>query len=223
MSTEPALTLYDYWRSSACYRVRIALNLKGLRYAQKAVHLLNDGGEQHAAGYREVNPQQVVPSLVDGQRVIRQSLAIIEYLDEAYIETARLLPALARDRARVRAIALLVACDVHPLNNLRVMQFLEREYAIGQPAREQWSRHWMQEGFGALETMLAGDAATGAYCLGDAPTLADACLIPQLYNAKRFGVDLAPYPTIRRIDAQCLSLPAFDAARPENQPDAAPA
>jgi maleylacetoacetate isomerase len=220
MPTAPDLTLYDYWRSSACYRVRIALNLKQLRYAHKPVHLLNDGGEQHGTAYRELNPQEVIPALVDGQRVIRQSLAIIEYLEEAYVGTTRLLPANARDRAHVRALALLVACDIHPLNNLRVMQFLEHGYGVGQAERERWSRHWMEEGFRALEAILLGDAATGAYCHGEAPTLADACLIPQVYNANRFGVDLAPYPTIRRINAKCLSLPAFDAARPEQQPDA---
>jgi maleylacetoacetate isomerase len=214
------LTLHDYWRSSACYRVRIALNLKGLAYEQKPVHLARDGGEQHSAAYRGLNPQESVPVLADGDRVIRQSLAIIEYLDETYVDPPALLPATARDRANVRALALLVACDIHPLNNLRVMQFLERDYGVAQCAREQWSRHWMEEGFRAFESILAQDAATGAYCHGDTPTLADACLVPQVYNANRFGVDMAPYPTIARINAQCLSLPAFDAARPENQPDA---
>ncbi|GAA0717037.1 maleylacetoacetate isomerase [Dokdonella soli] len=220
MSTESPLTLYDYWRSSACYRVRIALNLKGLPYAQKPVHLLKNGGEQHSTAHRELNPQETIPVLADGVRVIRQSLAIIEYLDETY-GGHMLLPATARDRAHVRGLALLIACDIHPLNNLRVMQFLERDYGVQQAERERWTRHWMEEGFRAFEAILAADSATGLYCHGDAPTLADACLIPQVYNANRFGVDLAPYPTIRRINAQCLSLPAFDAARPERQPDAA--
>ncbi|MFI4969609.1 MAG: maleylacetoacetate isomerase [Lysobacterales bacterium] len=222
MSTSPGLTLYDYWRSSACYRVRIALNLKRLAYAQKPVHLLNNGGEQHSAAHRELNPQEAVPVLVDGARVIRQSLAIIEYLDETH-PGERLLPATPRDRAHVRGLALLVACDIHPLNNLRVMQYLEREHALDQSARERWTRHWIEVGFRALEAMLGADSATGAYCHGDAPTLADACLVPQVYNANRCGIDLAPYPTIRRINAQCLALPAFDAARPERQPDATPA
>jgi maleylacetoacetate isomerase len=219
MSTAPDLTLYDYWRSSACYRVRIALNVKGLRYTRKPVHLLNNGGEQHSAEYRQINPQEAVPALVDGARVIRQSLAIIEYLDEVKPDVP-LLPSAARDRAHVRGMALLVACDIHPLNNLRVMKYLEHELALDQAARERWMRHWMEEGFRALETILADDLATGAYCHGEAPTMADACLIPQVYNAKRFNVDMTPYPTILRINEQCLSLPAFDAARPETQPDA---
>jgi maleylacetoacetate isomerase len=220
MSTEPQWVLYDYWRSSACYRVRIALNLKGLAYAQTPVHLVKNGGEQHSAAHRELNPQESVPVLVHGERVIRQSLAIIEYLDDAF-GGEPLLPANARDRAHVRGLALLVACDIHPLNNLRVMQYLERDFGVQQAERERWTRHWMEEGFRAFEAILAADSATGTYCYGDAPGMADICLIPQVYNANRFGVDLAPYPTIRRINAQCLSLPAFDAARPERQPDAA--
>ncbi len=219
MSTEPQLTLYDYWRSSACYRVRIALNLKGLAYTQKPVHLVKNGGEQHSAAHRELNPQESVPVLVHGERVIRQSLSIIEYLDEA-CSGEPLLPANARDRAHVRGLAQLVACDIHPLNNLRVMQYLEREIGVQQPERERWTRHWMTEGFRAFEAILTADSATGAYCHGDVPTMADICLIPQVYNAYRFGVDMAPYPTIRRVNEQCLSLPAFDAARPERQPDA---
>jgi maleylacetoacetate isomerase len=214
------LTLHDYWRSSACYRVRIALNLKGLRYKQKTVHLIRDGGEQHSTAHRELNPQETVPVLTDGGRVIRQSLAIIEYLEETWPGPPTLLPTAARDRAHVRGLALLVACDIHPLNNLRVMQFLERDYGAQQPERERWSRHWIAEGFRACEAILADDAATGAYCHGDTPTLADACLIPQVYNAHRFGVDMSPFPTIRRINEQCLSLPAFDTARPEKQTDA---
>ncbi len=220
MSANEPLTLYDYWRSSACYRVRIALNLKGLPYESRPIHLVRNGGEQHSAAYREVNPQEAVPSLVDGERTIRQSLAIIEYLDEAYDGEMKLLPAIARDRARSRGLALLVACDVHPLNNLRVMQYLERELKTPQDGRERWTRHWMEEGFRAFEALIADHPSTGAYCDGDAPTVADICLIPQVYNAYRFGVDMAPYPTILRINEQCLSLPAFDAARPERQPDA---
>jgi len=216
-----ALTLYDYWRSSACYRVRIALNLKGLPYTAKPVHLLRDGGEQHATPYRELNPQEVIPTLVDGQRVIRQSLAIIEYLEDAH-DGEPLLPPLPRDRAHVRGLALLVACDVHPLNNLRVLQYLERELGADAGARERWARHWIARGFEAFEAILAADAATGEFCHGDTPGLADACLVPQVYNANRFGVDLAPYPTIRAITERCLALPAFDAARPERQPDAPP-
>ncbi len=221
MPANETLTLYDYWRSSACYRVRIALNLKGLHYASKPIHLLKDGGEQHSAAYREVNPQEAVPALVDGERTVRQSLAIIEYLDEAYDGEMKLLPTTARDRARARGLAMLVACDIHPLNNLRVMQYLERELKTPQEQRERWTRHWMEQGFRAFEAMIADHPSTGAYCEGDAPTLADICLIPQVYNAQRFGVDMTPFPTILRINEQCLSLPAFDAARPERQPDAA--
>ena len=215
------LTLYDYWRSSACYRVRIALNLKGLAYEQKPVHLLRDGGQQHAAAYRAMNPQEAVPTLVDGQRVIRQSIAIMEYLDETWVDRPPLLPTPARDRAHVRSLSLLVACDVHPLNNLRVMQYLEQTLRVDKAERDRWTRHWMEQGFRALEAVLASDAATAAYCHGDAPTMADACLVPQVYNARRFDVDLTPYPTIRRINEHCLALPAFDAARPERQADAA--
>lgn len=214
--------LYDYWRSSACYRVRIGLNLKGVRYAQKPVHLVRNGGEQHGAEHHALNPMDAVPVLVHGTTVIRQSLAILEYLDEAGADAApKLLPDEPLARARVRALALLVACDVHPVNNLRVMQYLEREFGATQAAREDWMRHWMTEGLRAFETLLASDPATGLCCHGDAPGLADACLVPQVYNANRFGVDLAPFPTIRRVNEHCLSLPAFDAARPEKQPDAA--
>ena len=213
-------TLYDYWRSSACYRVRIALNLKGLRYAHRPVHLLKNGGEQHGARHRALNPQEAVPVLMHGEHVVRQSLAIMEYLEEVDSAAPRLLPVGALDRARVRSLALLIACDVHPINNLRVMQYLEREFGIEQDAREHWMRRWMSAGLHSFETLLANDAGTGLFCHGDSPSLADACLIPQVYNANRFGVDLTSLPTIQRINEQCLTLPAFDAARPENQPDA---
>ena len=213
------LTLYSYWRSSAAYRVRIALNLKMLPYDQVPVHLVNNGGEQHDPGYHELKPQELVPVLIDGRRVVRQSMAIIEYLDEAYDGAIKLLPAMIRDRARVRALAQLIGCDVHPLNNLRVMQYLERELAVDAEQRQRWTQHWIREGLRAFEEMLAEHPSTGRYCEGDQPGLADACLIPQVYNAHRFRVDLTPYPTIARIEQACLALPAFDAARPENQPD----
>lgn len=215
-----ALTLYSYWRSSAAYRVRIALNLKGLDYAIQPVHLVRDGGEQHADSYREMNPQQLVPTLLHGQRRITQSLAIMEYLDECWPEPA-LLPGDAWGRARVRALSQLVACDIHPLNNLRVLQYLKREQGIEQDAIDAWVLHWMREGFTALEAMLDASAETGVFCHGEFPTMADCCLIPQLYNARRFGLDLAAYPELTRIEANALALPAFDAARPEKQPDAA--
>lgn len=214
------LTLYSYWRSSAAYRVRIALNLKQLSYVTVPVHLLNNGGEQHADEYRELNPQESVPVLLDGARIFRQSMAIIEYLDEAYPGGASLLPSTARERARVRALAQTIACDIHPLNNLRVMQFLERDFSSPAVERERWSRHWITEGFRALQALLGDNSSMGLYCEGDSPTLADICLVPQVYNAMRIGVDLAAYPDIVRIEQQCLALPAFEAARPENQPDA---
>ena len=214
------LTLYSYWRSSAAYRVRIALNLKQLSYVTVPVHLLNNGGEQHADEYRELNPQESVPVLLDGARIFRQSMAIIEYLDEAYPGGASLWPSTARERARVRALAQTIACDIHPLNNLRVMQFLERDFSSPAVERERWSRHWITEGFRALQALLGDNSSMGLYCEGDSPTLADICLVPQVYNARRIGVDLAAYPDIVRIEQQCLALPAFEAARPENQPDA---
>lgn len=213
------LTLYSYWRSSAAYRVRIALNLKGLPHEIKPVHLVRDGGEQHGAEYQELNPQELVPVLLDGHRVIRQSMAIIEFLDETWPEPP-LLPATARDRARVRGLAQLIACEIHPLNNLRVLQFFDHTWHVPQPEREGWVRHWINDGFKALEALLRENPSTGEFCEGDDPGLADCCLVPQVYNAQRFGVDLAPFPLIQRINAACLALPAFDAARPENQSDA---
>lgn len=213
------LTLYSYWRSSAAYRVRIGLNLKGLSYETVPVHLVRNGGEQHSAQYAADNPQKLVPMLKHGERRLRQSLAILEYLDEVWPD-APLLPVSARGRQRVRALAQIVACDIHPLNNLRVLRFFEHEWNVPQPERDEWMRHWMVAGFDAFEALLDDHPSTADFCEGHAPTLADCCLVPQLFNARRFGVDLEPYPTIRRIEAACLELPAFDAARPENQPDA---
>jgi len=213
------IELFSYWRSSAAYRVRIGLNLKGLPHQITPVHLVREGGEQHSAAYAALNPQELVPTLRHGDRVLQQSMAILEYLDEVFPATP-LLPGDAQGRARVRALAQLVACDIHPLNNLRVMQYLERTLQASAEARTQWTLHWMAEGLAAMETLLAGHAATGTFCHGEQPGLADACLVPQLYNAHRFGLDLAPYPTLQRIEAACLALPAFDAARPENQIDA---
>lgn len=213
------LILYSYWRSSAAYRVRIGLALKQLPYETVAVHLLRDGGEQLAPEYRAANPQGLVPMLQHGHRRLRQSLAILEYLDEVWPEPA-LLPVTARGRQRVRALAQLIACDVHPLNNLRVMRYFEGEWNVPQAERDAWTRHWITQGFDAFEELLVGNPATSQYCEGDTPTLADCCLVPQVYNARRFGVDLAPYPTIARIEQACLELPAFDAARPERQADA---
>jgi len=214
------LKLYSYWRSSAAYRVRIALNLKGLAYDLVPVNLVNGGGEQHSDAYRALNPQELVPVLIDGVRVVRQSQAIIEYLDETYEGDAKLLPAIARDRARVRALAQMIACDIHPLNNTRVMQYLEREFNVPPIEREHWTQHWISEGFRAIEALLADNPSTGVYCEGDEPTLADIFLVPQVYNAKRWSVDLAPFPIISRINSSCMALEEFERARPENQPDA---
>lgn len=214
-----SMKLYSYWRSSAAYRVRIALNLKGLRYEQVPVNLAQGDGEQNEPAYRDVNPQRFVPVLVDGERVIRQSLAIVEYLEET-VDGPRLLPATARERARVRSLAMLVACDIHPLNNTRVLKYLAREFATPEVERERWVRHWISEGFDALQDLLDSNPSTGTYCEGDTPSMADLCLVPQAYNARRFGLDVARWPTIARIEAACLALPAFDAARPEVQPDA---
>lgn len=214
------LVLFGYWRSSAAYRVRIALNLKGLEYGQQPVHLVRDGGEQHAPEFKMLNPQELVPVLMHGQRAIRQSLAIVEYLDETWPDDAPLLPTVARDRAHVRAIAQLIACDIHPLDNLRVMQYLERECKVPAEERERWMKHWIVAGFDALERLLADNPWTGKYCAGSTPGMADACLVPQVYNALRIGLPLYAWPTIRRIHASCEELPAFRAAAPEAQPDA---
>lgn len=216
MPTE--LTLYSYWRSSAAYRVRIALNLKQLPYTVKPVSLLR--GEQRAAEFREMNPQELIPILFDGERVIRQSLAIIEYLDEIYTEGPPLLPVTARARARVRGIAQSIACDIHPLGNLRVQQYLEKEFKASEAQRQSWTKHWIETGFDALEAMLVGNPGTGAFCEGDAPSMADICLVPQAYNARRFGLDMGKYPTLARIDAACRELNAFRDAAPECQVDA---
>jgi maleylacetoacetate isomerase len=213
------LKLYSYWRSSAAYRVRIALNLKGLAYDIVPVNLAGSG-EQHSSEYHELNPQELVPILIDGERVIRQSQAIIEYLEETYDGEAKLLPATARERARVRALAQMIACDIHPLNNTRVMQYLEREFNAPPIERERWTRHWISEGFRAIEALLANNPSTGIYCEGDEPTMADIFLVPQVYNARRWSVDLGEFPIISRISDSCLNLEEFERARPENQADA---
>jgi len=216
---DPEFALYGYFRSSAAFRVRIALNLKGMSAEPRFVHLLRGGGEQHGGAYKALNPQELVPTLVHDGHAIAQSLAIIEYLDEVTPEPP-LLPRAARGRARVRQIAYAIACDIHPLNNLRVLLYLRDRFGVDEPTRAEWQRHWMANGFAALETLLATSKETGAYCHGDSPTLADICLVPQLANARRVELDLSPYPTLTRIEAQALSHPAFAAALPKNQPDA---
>jgi len=213
------MKLYSYFRSSAAYRVRIALNLKSLPYETVPVHLTRGGGEQHAPGYRKLNPQALVPVLEDGGRVLTQSLAIIEYLDETHPQVP-LLPKDPAARARVRALALAVACDLHPLNNTRVLNYLTGPMGLTDAAKQTWYRHWIAEGLRALETSLAEDRATGRFCHGDAPGLADCCLIPQLANAHRFKCDVSPYPTLLRIEKYCQALEAFRRAAPGEQPDA---
>lgn len=213
------MQLYSYFRSSAAYRVRIALNLKNLPYDYLAVHLLKDGGQQLSDSYRALNPSALVPTLVDGDTVIGQSLAIIEYLDETHPQPA-LLPASPHARARVRAIAQAIACDIHPLNNLRVLKYLKHALQVTEEAKTAWYRHWVETGLTALEAQLAGSPQTGRYCHGDTPTLADLCLVPQVANAQRFDCDLGAMPTTLRIVAACNELPAFQQAAPANQPDA---
>jgi maleylacetoacetate isomerase len=214
------LTLYSYWRSSAAYRVRIALNLKGLAYEQVPVHLIEGGGQQHSAEYQALNPQQLVPLLVDGGNGgvrIAQSLAILEYLEEVYPQPA-LLPAGPAKRAQVRALALHIACDIHPLNNLRVLQYLSAELGVSDAAKDAWYQHWVGTGLAALEAGIA--AFDGRLSLGESPGYLEACLIPQLYNARRFNCDLQAYPGLLAMAARCESLPAFQQAAPEMQPGA---
>ena len=218
------LQLYSYFRSSAAYRLRIALHLKGLAFDTVPVHLLKGGGEQLQSAYRAINPAALVPALnIDADNdgtTLTQSLAIMEYLDETHPQPP-LLPADALGRARVRALALTVACDIHPLNNLRVLTYLSGELQASGDARNAWARHWMALGFATLEQHLAHDAATGLCCHGDTPTLADCCVVPQVFNARRFELDLAPYPTLVRIAEHCEALLVFIAAHPAQQPDAA--
>ncbi|MCE8036157.1 maleylacetoacetate isomerase [Halomonas sp. MCCC 1A11062] len=211
-------TLYGYFRSSAAYRVRIALNLKGLDYAQVPVNLVK--GEQRDEANLARNPQGLVPILETDEGVqLSQSLAICEYLEERHPEPA-LLPADPEGRARVRSLAQLVACEIHPLNNLKVLKYLVHELKLDEAAKLAWYRHWIAEGFTALEARLAGEPATGEFCHGDSPTLADLCLVPQVFNAERFECDLSAYPTIRRIAERCRAMEAFAKAAPGAQPDA---
>ncbi|AKZ62612.1 maleylacetoacetate isomerase [Herbaspirillum hiltneri N3] len=212
--------LYSYFRSSASYRVRIALHLKGLSYDTVPVHLLNNGGEQYAPAFSALNPQSLVPVMEEEGRHITQSLAILEYLEERF-PTPALLPPGLLDRAHVREIALAIACDIHPLNNLRVLRMLKQELGLSDEIKQQWIQHWITLGFGALETQLAGSPRRGRFCFGDTPTMADCCLIPQIFNARRFNVDMTPYPTLAAIEEACSALEAFQLAQPSAQPDAA--
>lgn len=213
------MKLYTFFRSSASYRVRIALNLKGIAYEQAPIHLRRGGGEQFGAAYRALNPQALVPTLEDGGKILTQSLAIIEYLEEKQPQPA-LLPKDPADKALVRSMAMIVACEVHPIQNLRVLNYVKKEYNQTDEQVNHWAQHWIDLGLSALEEMLAAQQKRGKYCWGDAPTLADICLVPQLGNARRYGCDLSRYPNILSVEKSCMALPAFIDAAPEKQPDA---
>ena len=217
-ANDPGLLLYGYWRSSSAYRVRIALNLKGLAYRQQAVHLVRGGGEQHGAAYRAVNPLGLVPALRHGAQTIVQSVAICEYLEETFPEIP-LLPADPAGRSRVRALVQTVCSEIQPLNNLGVTNWLKSDLGLDDAAIRRWYAHWIERGFTAVEAWLAMPAS-GAFCHGDRPTLADCFLVPQVFNAERFDCDLERYPRIREITARCRALPAFQEAAPERQADA---
>ncbi|WP_421998019.1 maleylacetoacetate isomerase [Reyranella sp.] len=214
------MKLIGYFRSSAAFRVRIALNLKGLAVEHASRHLRK--GEQFSADYVALNPQKLVPALVlDSGEVLTQSMAILEYLEETHPEPP-ILPKVPADRARVRALALICAADIHPIQNLRVMSYLRQKFGQTEESAFAWSRHWIETGFEAYEATVKDDPRTGAFSHGDQPTMADLCLAPQVFNACRFKVDMERFPTIRRIHAACMAHPAFAAAEPSRQPDAEP-
>ena len=211
------LKLYTYWRSSAAYRVRIALYHKGLEFESVPVNLIKDGGQQHSEQYRQMNPAALVPTLLDGDFALNQSLAIIDYL-EALAPTPSLYPQKLQDKMLVKAMAMDIACEVHPINNLRVLQYLAQEFSADPEIKQAWLQHWMSAGFEALERQL--EKYSGQYCFGDQITLADLCLVPQVYNANRFGIELVDFPLLTNIVERCNSLPAFVQAQPEQQSDA---
>lgn len=211
------MILHGYYRSSASFRVRIALNLKGIAYTDTPWHLRN--GAQFSAAFQAINPGQLIPVLDDGGLLLTQSLAIIEYLDETHPEPA-FLPKTDADRAHVRALAQSVACDIHPIDNLRVLKYLREVFAADDDTVGTWYNHWIATGFAGIETVLAKDPRTGRFCFGDTPGLADILLIPQVFNAANYKLDMAPFPTINRIFDACMALPAFEAAHPRNQADA---
>ncbi|MEB0139199.1 MULTISPECIES: maleylacetoacetate isomerase [unclassified Undibacterium] len=217
------MKLYSYFRSSASYRVRIALNLKGLDYQQLAVHLVKNGGEQLSAAYRALNPEALVPTLIDthdgDELLLTQSLAILEYLDEVYPSPA-LLPADPAARAAVRSFALSIACEIHPLNNLRVLRYLSHSLGVSEEQKNAWYRHWCETGLLILEQKLQQQGSTSTYCFGEQPGLADCFLIPQIANAERFNCDFSGIPGLMRINQACLAHPAFVRAAPANQADA---
>ena len=213
------MKLYTFFRSSASYRVRIALNLKGLSYERAPIHLRRGGGEQLSAAYKAINPQALVPALEENGRVLTQSLAIVEYLEETHPEPA-LLPREPADRALVRSMAMIIACEVHPIQNLRVLNYVKKEYRQTDEQVNHWAQHWIDLGLGALEQMIVAQTQRGKFCFGNTPTLADICLVPQLGNARRYGCDLSKYPAILEIEKHCMAIPAFADAAPEKQPDA---
>ena len=211
------MKLYGYWRSTAAYRVRIALHLKGVDFESVSVHLVKNGGEQHQENYAALNPNQLVPTLTDGDFSLNQSLAIIDYLEATTIGLS-LYPDGIQARAKVQALALDIACEIHPLNNLRVQQYLANDLGLAKEAKAAWIDHWMTVGFNAVEKQLVKTA--GCYCFEDQITLADICLVAQVYNADRFDVDMSAYPYIKRVVDNCNKLEAFQLALPENQADA---
>jgi maleylpyruvate isomerase len=214
------ITLYDYSRSSAAYRARIALNLKELDYEQISVHLTKDGGQQFNEDYTEINPQNLVPTLIDGDTKLTQSMAIMEYLEEVYPEPS-FLPGDAANRAQIRALANIIACDIHPLNNLRIRLYLANDLDVSEEKRKVWMARWVCKGFEAYEKLFA-QGPQGKFSHGDQPSIADICLIPQMANARRadHGVDVEEFSTLLKIEEACQALPAFEKALPENQPDA---
>ena len=213
------MKLYTFFRSSASYRVRIALNLKALNCEQVPIHLRRGGGEQFSATYKSINPQALVPALEDDGRILTQSLAIMEYLEERYPKPP-LLPADPADRGVVRSMALIIACEIHPIQNLRVLVHLKNNLKQSDDDLNFWARHWIDLGLSAFEQIVVSSPKQSRFCFGDTPTLADICLVPQLANARRFGCDLSAYPTLLQIEKACSALPAFADAAPEKQPDA---